>query len=45
VHSDTSPFAGQGLNMGIIDASNLAFKLHLVVSGRAGAGLLGTYQE
>lgn len=38
-----SPFGGQGLNTGIGDAENLAWKLALVVSGRAGAALLDTY--
>ena len=41
----TSPFAGQGLNMGIRDAANLAFKIDLVCRGVAGPGLLDTYQE
>jgi 3-(3-hydroxy-phenyl)propionate hydroxylase len=38
------PSAGQGMCSGIRDAVNLAWKLHLVVSGRAGAGLLDTYE-
>ncbi|MGQ0573788.1 MAG: FAD-dependent oxidoreductase [Pseudonocardia sp.] len=38
-----SPFGGQGLNTGIGDAENLAWKLALVVHGRAGAALLDTY--
>ncbi|MFF3572415.1 FAD-dependent monooxygenase [Nocardia jiangxiensis] len=38
-----SPLGGQGLNTGIGDAENLAFKLALVISGRAGVGLLDTY--
>ncbi|SEO98580.1 FAD-dependent monooxygenase [Amycolatopsis saalfeldensis] len=38
-----SPLGGQGLNTGIGDAENLAFKLALVSSGRAGAALLDTY--
>ncbi|MGW1677002.1 FAD-dependent monooxygenase [Saccharopolyspora sp. NPDC002376] len=39
-----SPFGGQGMNTGIGDAENLAWKLALVVQGRAGAALLDTYQ-
>lgn len=39
-----SPFGGQGMNTGIGDAENLAFKLALVVTGRADAGLLDTYE-
>jgi 4,5-epoxidase len=39
-----SPLGGQGMNTGIGDAENLAWKLALVVTGRAGAGLLDTYQ-
>jgi 4,5-epoxidase len=38
-----SPLGGQGLNTGIGDAENLAFKLALVISGHAGTGLLDTY--
>jgi hypothetical protein len=38
-----SPFGGQGLNLGVGDAMNLGWKLALVVSGRAPAGLLDTY--
>nr|WP_093157282.1 FAD-dependent monooxygenase [Saccharopolyspora antimicrobica] len=39
-----SPFGGQGMNTGIGDAENLAWKLALVVRGRAGSALLDTYQ-
>jgi 4,5-epoxidase len=39
-----SPLGGQGMNTGIGDAENLAWKLALVISGRAGAGLLDTYE-
>ncbi len=39
-----SPLGGQGMNTGIGDAENLAWKLALVVSGRADVGLLDTYQ-
>jgi len=38
-----SPFGGQGLNLGILDAVNLAWKLAAVVRGRAPAELLDTY--
>ncbi|MEU7023880.1 FAD-dependent oxidoreductase [Streptomyces sp. NPDC046203] len=37
------PTGGYGANTGIADAHNLAWKLALVVAGRAGAGLLETY--
>lgn len=37
------PFAGQGLCSGLRDAANLAWKLDLVLSGRASAGLMATY--
>lgn len=36
---------GQGFNSGIRDASNLAWKLALVVKGRAGDALLDTYTQ
>ncbi|WP_020502280.1 FAD-dependent monooxygenase [Sciscionella marina] len=39
-----SPLGGQGLNTGIGDAENLAFKLALVLAGRAGEPLIDTYQ-
>ncbi|MGW0247237.1 FAD-dependent monooxygenase [Nocardia goodfellowii] len=38
-----SPIGGQGMNTGIGDAENLAWKLALVVGGRAEADLLDTY--
>jgi 2-polyprenyl-6-methoxyphenol hydroxylase-like FAD-dependent oxidoreductase len=38
-----SPIGGQGMNTGIGDAENLAWKLALVVRGRAGTALLDTY--
>lgn len=38
------PWIGQGLNAGIRDAGNLAWKLAAVVQGRLGAQLLETYQ-
>ncbi|EWC63335.1 Polyketide hydroxylase WhiE VIII [Actinokineospora spheciospongiae] len=37
------PSGAYGLNTGIADAHNLAWKLGLVLSGRAGAGLLDSY--
>lgn len=37
------PFAAAGANTGIQDTANLAWKLALVHSGQAGAGLLETY--
>jgi 2-polyprenyl-6-methoxyphenol hydroxylase-like FAD-dependent oxidoreductase len=39
-----SPMGGQGMNTGLQDAYNLAWKLALVVKGRAGAGLLDSYE-
>lgn len=38
------PFAGQGMNSGVRDAVNLAWKLEAVVKGRIGAGLLASYE-
>ncbi|MFI1942713.1 FAD-dependent monooxygenase [Streptomyces virginiae] len=40
-----SPFGGQGMNTGLGDAENLAWKLALVADGRAEDGLLDTYEE
>ena len=39
----TPPFAGQGLNSGMRDAVNLAWKMSYVVRGLASQALLGTY--
>lgn len=40
-----SPVGAQGMNTGLQDAYNLAWKLALVVQGKAGAALLDTYEE
>lgn len=39
-----SPVGGQGMNTGIGDAVNLAWKLAAVLTGGAGDGLLATYE-
>lgn len=39
------PTGGLGLNCGVHDAHNLCWKLAAVLAGRAGAGLLETYDE
>jgi len=39
-----SPVGGQGMNTGIGDAVNLAWKLAAVLRGRAGASLLDSYE-
>jgi 3-(3-hydroxy-phenyl)propionate hydroxylase len=41
----TPPFAGQGMNSGVRDAHNLAWKLSAVVQGRLGPKLLDTYES
>ena len=41
----TSPFQGQGLNMGIRDTVNLSFKLDLIFKGLASDAILDTYKE
>ena len=38
-----SPAGGQGMNTGLQDAANLAWKLALVLQGSAGPDLLGSY--
>jgi hypothetical protein len=40
-----SPMGAQGMNTGLQDAYNLAWKLARVVNGRAGAALLDSYEE
>ena len=40
-----SPAGGQGMNTGLQDAYNLAWKLSLVQRGKAGPALLATYHE
>lgn len=39
-----SPMGAQGMNTGLQDAYNLAWKLALVIAGRAGAALLDSYE-
>jgi 3-(3-hydroxy-phenyl)propionate hydroxylase len=41
----TPPFIGQGLAAGLRDADNLSWKIADVLTGRAGAGLLDSYQS
>ncbi len=40
----TPPFLAQGLNQGLRDAANLAWKLATVIDGRASDSLLDTYE-
>ena len=39
------PLGGQGMNLGLLDAFNLGWKLAAVVKGTAPAGLLDTYHD
>jgi 4,5-epoxidase len=39
-----SPFGGQGMNTGLGDGENLAWKLAMVVNGTAGPALLDSYE-
>ena len=41
----TPPFAGQGMNSGVRDAHNLAWKLALALRGELGEGGLDTYES
>lgn len=41
----TPPFAGQGMNSGLRDAANLAWKLAAVVQGQLPDSLLTTYEQ
>jgi 3-(3-hydroxy-phenyl)propionate hydroxylase len=41
----TPPFAGQGMNSGIRDAHNVAWKLAAVIQQRLGPALLDTYEQ
>ena len=41
----TPPFAGQGMNAGLRDAHNVAWKLGLLVKGLADASVLDSYDE
>jgi len=40
----TPPFAGQGMNSGVRDAHNLAWKLAAIARGQVGPGILDTYE-
>jgi 2-polyprenyl-6-methoxyphenol hydroxylase-like FAD-dependent oxidoreductase len=40
-----SPFGARGLNSGVADAENVAWKLALVLAGQAPAALLATYDD
>ena len=43
--TSTRPAGGQGMNTGIMDAHNLAWKLALVASGQAPEELLDSYGQ
>ncbi|MEJ2759013.1 MAG: FAD-dependent monooxygenase [Anaerolineales bacterium] len=40
-----APFGARGMNSGVLDAENLAWKLGLVMTGKAGSAILNTYDE
>src|ERR1035438_10533014 len=40
----TPPFAGQGMNAGLRDAMNVAWKVAMVVRGQATSSLLASYE-
>ncbi|GLW99328.1 FAD-dependent oxidoreductase [Microtetraspora sp. NBRC 16547] len=40
-----SPFGGRGMNSGLEDAENLAWKLGMVIKGQASPALLDTYEQ
>ena len=40
-----SPVGGQGMNTGLLDASNLAWKLAMVIEGRVADTLLDSYED
>ena len=40
-----SPFSGSGMNLGVQDAANLAWKLAAVLRGHAGPRLVASYEE
>ncbi len=41
----STPYGGFGMNLGVADAHNLAWKLALCVTGRAGGDLVDTYEK
>jgi putative polyketide hydroxylase len=41
----TTPWGGLGMNLGLADAHNLAWKLALCVTGRSGEHLVDTYEQ
>jgi putative polyketide hydroxylase len=40
-----TPYGGLGMNLGLADAHNLAWKLALCVTGAAGEDLVGSYEQ